>query len=82
MKDYRSIKIEDYTYDLPEERIAKYPKKNRDESKLLHFSDGEISTSIFKDLPDLLKTDDLLVFNNAKVIQATFGFSERNGCKY
>jgi S-adenosylmethionine:tRNA ribosyltransferase-isomerase len=79
MKDYRSIKIEDYTYDLPEERIAKYPKKNRDESKLLHFSDGEISTSIFKDLPDLLKTDDLLVFNNAKVIQARLAFQKETG---
>ncbi len=79
MKDYRSIRIEDYTYELPDNRIAKYPKENRDESKLLHFEEGEISTSIFKNLPDLLKSDDLLVFNNAKVIQARLAFQKETG---
>jgi len=79
MENYKNTRIEDYTYDLPDERIAKYPKENRDESKLLHIINGNISTCQFKQLPDLLQINDLLVFNNAKVIQARLAFKKETG---
>ncbi len=79
MKDFKSIRIEDYTYNLPEERIAKYPKEKRDESNLLHFADDTIKTTAFKKLPELLNSEDLLVFNNAKVIQARMAFKKETG---
>ena len=79
MSDYKNIRIEDYTYDLPDERIARYPKKNRDESKLLHFKHKNIVTTVFKSLPDLLSANDLLIFNNAKVIQARLAFKKETG---
>ena len=49
-----SIKIEDYNYDLPDERIAKYPLPERDASKLLTYKDGLVDEHIFRDIPDLL----------------------------
>ena len=79
--DYKNIRIEDYTYDLPDEKIAKYPKKIRDKSKLLYNSDEGIKSLIFNQLPDLLQTGDLLVFNNAKVIQARLEFNKETGAR-
>jgi len=76
MKD---IKISDYTYNLHDERIAKHPAKKRDESKLLHYKNSDIETYKFKDITSLLKKDDLLVFNNAKVIQARLEFFKETG---
>lgn len=70
------ISIKDYTYSLPEERIAKYPLKQRDESKLLIFNDKKIFTRSFKHLADYLSPKDLLVFNNTKVIQARLLFQK------
>ena len=48
------IRIEEYNYDLPDERIAKYPLDNRDSSKLLYYADGKPETKAFTDLPSLL----------------------------
>lgn len=81
MEDYKNIRIEDYTYQLPDDRIAKYPKERRDESKLLHFTNEAINSFEFKHLPELLEEDDLLVFNNAKVIQARLAFKKETGAK-
>ncbi len=54
MDDYKNIRISDYSYPLPEERIAKYPLRERDHSKLLHLSpEGTISEHHFYDLPSL-----------------------------
>ena len=47
-----NIKIEDYNYNLPNERIAKYPLPIRDESKLLRYNNGIIDEFIFKNLPE------------------------------
>ena len=79
MEEYKNIRIADYTYHLPDERIAKYPKENRDESKLLYLEGKSIKTEEFKKLPDLLESNDLLVFNNAKVIQARLAFKKETG---
>lgn len=70
MTDSRDIRIEDFNYELPEERIAFFPAAQRDHSKLLIYRDGEITDSRFDRLPDFLPSDCLLVFNNSKVIHA------------
>ncbi len=77
----KNIKISNYSYDLPDERIAKYPLNKRDLSKLLFFEDKQIKHTRFKNLPGLLEKDDLLVFNNAKVIQARLNFMKETGAK-
>ena len=74
-----SIKIEDYAYDLPESRIAKYPLPRRDESKLLCYRDGSVSDNSFKDLPSLLPKSSLMVFNETKVVPARLHFQRESG---
>ncbi len=73
------IYINNYTYDLPDERIAKYPLKNRDGSKLLVYKNSSISKSEFTMLPELLPQNSLLVFNNSKVIRARLKFRKETG---
>jgi len=75
----KNISIKDYTYQLPDEKIAKFPLENRDDSKLLYRQNSGIKNIKFKNLPGLLKKDDLLVFNNAKVIQARLAFKKETG---
>ncbi|MDD4645790.1 MAG: S-adenosylmethionine:tRNA ribosyltransferase-isomerase, partial [Bacteroidales bacterium] len=75
----REIRIEDYTYELPENRIARYPLENRDQSNLLVFSNGQISHKHFYDLPGLLPSDSLLIWNNTKVIPARLQFRKTTG---
>jgi len=75
MTDTQHIKIQDYAYSLPEERIAKYPLAQRDQSKLLLRScDGTIREEVFSQLPEYLPKGSLMVFNNTKVIQARLHF--------
>lgn len=64
------IPIADFNYDLPEEKIAFFPKENRDESKLLVYNNKSIHDSTFKNLSSFLTNEDVLVFNNSKVIHA------------
>jgi S-adenosylmethionine:tRNA ribosyltransferase-isomerase len=73
------IKIEDYNYELPEERIAKYPLPQRDESKLLYLNNNIPEARKFRELPDLLSSDSLLVFNETKVIRARLLFRKPSG---
>lgn len=73
------IHIADYSYTLPDERVAKYPLPQRDASKLLVFERGAISEAAFARLPDLLPTGTLLVFNNTKVIRARIIFRRSTG---
>lgn len=77
--DLKNIRIEDYTYDLPEGRIAKFPLEKRDASKLLIYNDGEISERHFFDVPEILNSDNMLVFNNTKVIYARVLFQKTTG---
>lgn len=77
----KQIRMEDYYYPLPDERIAKFPLAKRDESKLLLYRKGEIEESQFKRLPDFLPTDALMVFNNTRVIQARLLFQKETGAR-
>lgn len=82
MEDYKNIRISDYSYPLPDDRIAKYPLKERDHSKLLHLSpDGAITEQHFYDLPRLLSPDDLLVMNDTRVINARVVFHRPSGAR-
>ena len=78
-EETKHIQIKDYDYDLPEERIAKYPKEVRDESKLLLYRDGEVREDVFYNLPHYLPAGALMVFNNTKVIQARLHFRKTTG---
>ena len=75
----QNLSILDYTYTLPDDRIAKYPLPNRDESKLLVFDNGNITDSVYKDLASHLPADALLVFNNTKVVEARLLFTKSTG---
>ena len=75
----KEIRIEDFDYPLPDERIAKYPLTERDHSNLLHWQNGKIEQLHFYDLPDTLTRNDLLVYNNTKVIQARLHFQKETG---
>ena len=79
MTQYDKIRIEDYSYDLPEERIAKYPLPYRDSSKLLHYKDGRIDDHVFSNLPEILPEDSLMVFNDTKVVPARLFFKRETG---
>lgn len=71
--------IKDFNYHLPDENIAKYPLKQRDESKLLVYRNGEISEDTYQHLSNHLPEDTLLVFNNTKVVEARILFRKPTG---
>ncbi len=75
----QEITIQDYTYNLPDEKIAYFPLAERDASKLLVYKQGEITESIFKNIHDYLPANSLLVFNNTKVIEARLLFQKPSG---
>lgn len=77
--DTKHIKISDFNYSLPDERIAKFPLPQRDHSKLLVYRHGEVSDDIFYNLPAYLPKGALMVFNNTKVIQARMHFRKETG---
>ncbi len=73
------IHIEDYSYPLPESRIAKYPLAERDASKLLRYKDGVVDQFTFRDIPSLLPADSIMVFNDTKVVPARLIFRRGTG---
>lgn len=73
------IRISDYNYTLPDERIAKYPVAERDHSKLLVYQHGTISEDHFYNLPNYLPAGALLVYNNTRVIRARILFRKPTG---
>ena len=75
----QQIQINEYTYALPDERIAKYPLAERDASKLLIYRGGQIRETLFRSLPDCLPDGALLVFNNTRVIRARLLFRKDTG---
>lgn len=79
MEETKHIKISDYNYPLPDERIAKFPLPIRDQSKLLVYRHGEVSETRFTSLPDYLEAGELMIFNNTKVIQARLHFRKETG---
>lgn len=80
-KELQQIKIEDYNYALPDERIAKYPLARRDASKLLVYRPDGISQARFSDLSNFLPEQSLLVSNNTKVIRARMEFFKETGAR-
>lgn len=74
-----SIHIEDYNYNLPDERIAKYPLAERDASKLLRYEDGKVDEYVFRNIPELLPEGALMVFNDTKVVPARLHFQRETG---
>lgn len=79
MTDPRHIRISDYSYDLADERIAKFPLSQRDRSKLLVYRHGEVSSDTFCNLPEYLPEGALMIFNNTRVIQARMHFRKSTG---
>lgn len=79
LEEIKNIKIENYRYELADERIAKYPLDNRDQSKLLIYQNEVISNKHFYNLPELLSDEYALVYNNTKVIQARLQFKKETG---
>lgn len=80
----KDIKIEDYSYNLPDERIAKYPLANRSESKLLVYNPNatnKISQYHFRDIVDILDENFVLLRNDTKVIRARLLFYKDTGAK-
>lgn len=73
------IRIEDYNYPLPDERIAKYPLPERDSSKLLVYKNGKVSHKIFRSLPEELPEGSMMVFNDTKVVPARLHFVRETG---
>jgi S-adenosylmethionine:tRNA ribosyltransferase-isomerase len=64
------MRVDDFDFELPEERIALRPAVPRDSARLLHVNGGQLSDHIVQDLPSLLRAGDVLVFNDTRVIPA------------
>ncbi len=77
----RYIDINDYSYELPDERIAKFPLEERSSSKLLVYRGGEITQSHFRSVGDFLPEGEMLVFNNTKVIRARIIMHKPSGAR-
>ncbi|MEP7143832.1 MAG: S-adenosylmethionine:tRNA ribosyltransferase-isomerase [Ferruginibacter sp.] len=75
----KEISIKDYTYTLPDERIAAFPLSERDDSKLLIYKDGVLQEDRYKNIAQYLPAESLLVFNNTRVIQARILFQKTTG---
>ena len=75
----RDIDINDYYYDLPEDRIAQYPVNERDRSQLLIYKENKIVKDTFRNIDEYLPPDSLLVFNNTRVIRARILFQKETG---
>ncbi len=75
----KNLRIEDYTYSLPDERIAQYPLQERDASKLLIYRDGAITEDVYRNIADNIHGDTLMVFNQTKVVNARLLFKKPSG---
>ncbi|MEP6465352.1 MAG: S-adenosylmethionine:tRNA ribosyltransferase-isomerase [Parafilimonas sp.] len=75
----KQIPIQDFNYDLPNEKIAKYPLQKRDESKLLIYKNGAIEEDVYLNLDEHLPENSLVIFNNTKVIEARLFFTKSTG---
>ena len=75
----KEIHISDYSYELADERIAKFPLAERDHSKLLVYNKGVVGEDVFYHLPEHLPEGALMVMNNTKVIQARLHFRKPTG---
>ncbi|QJW90936.1 S-adenosylmethionine:tRNA ribosyltransferase-isomerase [Spirosoma taeanense] len=79
MPEPKEFALSEFQYNLPDDRIARFPLSQRDASRLLVYRNGRIDHAHFTDLPDLLPPDSFLVFNNTKVIPARLHFTKPTG---
>ena len=79
MTDPSNISINDYSYALPEERIARYPLAERDASTLLIYKEGEITEDIYRNISRHIPENSLFIFNNTKVVEARLLFQKPTG---
>ena len=77
--DIRALRIADYDYDLPDERIAKHPLAQREQCKLLYYKGGDIQERKFWEVPSLLPERSTLIYNNTRVINARLRFRKETG---
>jgi len=77
----QNIRIDNYDYDLPDQRIAKYPLVERDKSQLLIYNNGTVDKDIFENIDCYIDSDTTCVFNNTKVIQARLMFYKETGAR-
>ena len=77
----RHIDINDFNYNLPDERIAKFPLAERSSSKLLIYDNGTISESHFRNVAEYLPKDAMLVFNNTRVVRARIVMHKASGAR-
>ena len=75
------LQIKDFTYNLPEDKIARYPLPSRDASKLLIYKNGDVAEDVYKNIVQYLPEESLLVFNQTKVIHARLLFQKSTGGK-
>jgi S-adenosylmethionine:tRNA ribosyltransferase-isomerase len=75
----KNLSIHDYTYDLPEERIARYPLPERDASRLLICKEGSITEDHYRNIAAQLPSNSLLIFNDTKVVEARLLFKKPTG---
>ncbi|MBF1002749.1 MAG: tRNA preQ1(34) S-adenosylmethionine ribosyltransferase-isomerase QueA [Candidatus Nanogingivalaceae bacterium] len=77
------MELKDYTYELPEDRIAAHPPKIRGTSRLLALNrkNGEITDSFYKNIADFFEKGDLLILNDTKVIKARLFATKENGAE-
>ena len=77
--DIRALRIADYDYPLPDDRIAKHPLAQREQCKLLLYKDGDIQERRFWEVPSLLPERSTLIYNNTRVINARLRFRKETG---
>ncbi|MEO8404745.1 MAG: S-adenosylmethionine:tRNA ribosyltransferase-isomerase [Chitinophagaceae bacterium] len=75
----KDLSIKNFTYTLPENRIANYPLAERDSSKLLIYKNDTLTEDIYRHLATHIPSDSLLIFNNTKVIAARLLFQKESG---
>ena len=81
MTKTKDIRIEEFNYPLPDERIEKFPLNQRDQSKLLVYRKGKIEESKFSSIINYIPDNSLMIFNNTKVIQARLHFIKVTGAQ-
>src|SRR6188768_3539891 len=79
MNSPREISIADYTYQLPERQIARFPLEERDASRLLLWDRGEITEDLYNNISNHLPPETTLVFNNTRVVEARIMFRKPTG---
>lgn len=81
MEQFKQINIEAFNYELPEERIPRFPLSKRDTSRLLQYKNGAVTDHVFGEITDLLPENTLMFFNNSKVIRARLEFFKTTGAR-